>query len=154
LLTNYEIMAKSKKAKVCFFSYDIHPGLKNTKNLKQFLESIFKREQKKLESINYIFCTDKMILWVNKKYLDHDFYTDVITFDLSQNNKTVIAEVYVSIERVRDNARKLGVSIKSELHRVIFHAVLHLCEYNDKTKKDLERMRRIENKLLHNYLNN
>ena len=146
-------MAKSKKAKVRFFSYNIRPGLKNTKKLKQFIESIFKGEQKNLGSINYIFCTDKMILGVNRKYLNHNFYTDVITFDLSQNTKTVIAEVYVSIERVRDNARKLGVSIKSELHRIVFHAALHLCEYNDKTKKDLERMRRIEDKLLHKYFN-
>jgi len=146
-------MATSKKAKVRFFSYDIRPGLNNTGNLKQFIESIFKREQKQLSSINYIFCSDKMVLGINKKYLNHDFYTDVITFNLSTNSKTILAEVYVSIDRVRDNAKNMGVSIKSELHRVIFHAALHLCEYNDKTKRDFKRMRILEEELLHKYFN-
>lgn len=151
LLTNYEIMATSKKAKVRFFSHDIRPGINNIRSLKQFIESLFKREKKNLGSINYIFCSDKTILGINKEYLNHDFYTDVITFNLSTSSKTILAEVYVSIDRVRDNARNLGVSIKSELHRVIFHAALHLCDYNDKTKNDLKRMRALEDELLHQY---
>jgi len=151
LLTNSEIMASSKKTKVHFFSHDIRPNLRNTGNLKQFIQSIFRKEGKTLHSINYVFCSDKVLLRINKEYLDHDFYTDVITFNLSPNSKTLSAEVYVSIDRIRDNARKLRVSITSELHRVIFHAALHLCGYNDKTKKDLETMRGLEDKLLHKY---
>jgi rRNA maturation RNase YbeY len=147
-------MPKSKKAKVCFFSHDIRPNIKNTRSLKQFIESIFKKEQKKLDSINYIFCDDKFLLGINKKYLNHDFYTDVITFNLSPNGKVVSGEVYVSVERIRDNARKLGVTIKYEIHRVIFHAALHLCEYDDKSKKDLQRMRKLEDELLYKYFNN
>ena len=153
MLTNSEIMTTAKKTKIHFFSHDIPTSLKNTTNLKHFIESIFKRERQKLDSINYIFCNDKVILEINKKYLNHDFYTDVITFDLSPDKKAISAEVYISIERIRDNAKQLGLSIKSELHRVLFHAALHLCGYNDKKKKDKEMMRKRENELLARYFN-
>ena len=141
------------KAKVHFFSHDVPTSLKNTANLKHFIESIFKKERQSLDSINYIFCSDKAILEINKKYLNHDFYTDVITFDLSTNNKAISAEVYISIERIRDNAKQLGISIKSELHRVLFHAALHLCGYNDKGIRDKEIMRKKEDQLLSKYFN-
>ena len=108
MLTNSEIMATAKKTKVHFFSHDIPTRLKNTANLKHFIESIFKIERQNLGSINYIFCSDRVILEINKKYLNHDFYTDVITFDLSPDNKTISAEVYISIERIRDNAKQLA----------------------------------------------
>jgi probable rRNA maturation factor len=153
LLTNSEIMASSKKSKVHFFSNDIPTRLKNTTTLKHFIESIFKKEMQSLCSINYIFCSDKAVLEINKKYLNHDFYTDVITFDLSQNNGDITAEVYISIERIRDNAKQLGISIKSETHRVLFHAALHLCGYNDKRIKDKEIMRKKEDQLLTKYFN-
>ena len=153
MLTNSEIMATAKNTKVHFFSYDLPTRLKNTTNLKAFIESIFKREMQCLDSINYIFCSDKVILGINKKYLNHDFYTDVITFDLSPDNKAISAEVYISIERIRDNAKQLGLSIKSELHRVLFHAALHLCGYKDKKKGDKEIMRKKENDLLNKYFN-
>jgi rRNA maturation RNase YbeY len=146
-------MATSKKTKVHFFSHDIPTRLENTTNLKHFIESIFEKEMKNLDSINYIFCSDRVILEINKKYLNHDFYTDVITFDLSPNKIAIAAEVHVSIERIKDNAKQLGVSIKSELHRVIFHAALHLCGYDDKKKKDKEIMRKKENYLLTKYFN-
>jgi probable rRNA maturation factor len=151
LLTNSEIMATAKKTKIHFFSHDIPSSLKNTSTLKHFIELIFKKELQGLDSINYIFCSDKAILEINKKYLNHDFYTDVITFDLSRDNKAISAEVYISLERIRDNAKQLGVSIKSELHRVLFHAALHLCGYNDKKKKDKELMRKMEDELLTRY---
>jgi probable rRNA maturation factor len=144
-------MASAKKTKVHFFSHDIPARIKNTAGLKHFIELIFKKELQSLESINYIFCSDKVILEINKQYLNHDFYTDVITFDLSPNTKAISAEVYISIERIRDNANQLGLSLKSELHRVLFHAALHLCGYNDKKKKEKELMRKKENELLTEY---
>lgn len=153
MLPNSEIMGLQKKTKVQFFSPEIRSSLRKTDNLKLFIESIFRKEQRRLSSINYIFCSDRTILEINKKYLNHDFYTDVITFNFSPSNATITAEVYISLERVRDNAKKLGVSIKSELHRVLFHAVLHLCGYNDKKKKDLEQMRKKEDLLLSQYFN-
>ena len=151
MLTNSEIMATAKKTKVHFFSHDISPNLKNATKLKQFIELIFKMESQSLDSINYIFCSDRAILEINKKYLNHDFYTDVITFDLSPDNKAISAEVYISIERIRDNAKQLGLYIKAELHRVLFHAALHLCGYNDKKKGDKELMRKKEDELLTRY---
>ena len=153
LLTNSEIMVTSKETKVHFFSHDIPTRLENKTNLKHFIESIFEKEMQSLDFINYIFCSDMVILEINKKYLNHNFYTDVITFDLSEHNKAISAEVYVSIERIRDNAEQLGLSIKSELHRVLFHAALHLCGYKDKKKKDKEIMRKRENDLLDKYFN-
>lgn len=144
-------MPASQTTKVHFFSRDVSPRLENTTRLKGFIELIFKNEMRTLDSINYIFCSDKDILEINRKYLNHDFYTDVITFDLSEDNKVVFAEVYVSIERVGDNAKQLGLTKKSELHRVLFHAALHLCGYNDKKKKDKEAMRTKENELLDEY---
>ena len=151
MLTNSEIMAISKKAKVRFFSNDVQTSLRNRSTLKEFIESIFKKENKGLDFINYIFCSDKNLLTINKKFLNHDFYTDVITFNLSENNQHISAEVYVSIDRVRDNAKKIGTSINSELHRVLFHAALHLCGYDDKKKIEIERMRRKEEELLAKY---
>ena len=153
MLTNSEIMATTKKTKVHFFSHDVPTSLKNATKLKQFIELIFKKERQSLDSINYIFCSDRVILEINKKYLNHDFYTDVITFDLSTNHKAISAEVYISIERIRDNSKKLGLTIKSEFHRVLFHAALHLCGYNDKKKKHEEVMRKKENELLAKYFN-
>ena len=146
-------MASSKKTKIHFFSNDVPIPLRNMTKLKNFIESIFKKEMQRLDSINYIFCSDRIILEINKKYLNHDFYTDVITFDLSPNNRSISAEVYISIERIRDNAKELGLTIKSEIHRVLFHAALHLCGYNDKKKKDKEIMRKRENELLAKYFN-
>jgi probable rRNA maturation factor len=153
LLTNSEIMASSKKTKVHFFSHDIPTRLKNATTLKHFIESIFKKEMKSLDSINYIFCSDKAVLEINKKYLNHNFYTDVITFDLSTDDKAISAEVYISIERIRDNAKQLGHTMKSEFHRVLFHAALHLCGYDDKKQRDKNIMRKKENELLAKYFN-
>lgn len=140
-----------KNTKVHFFYIDKATRIKNTGSLKHFIESIFKRERQRLSSINYIFCSDKTILTINEKYLGHDFYTDVITFDLSQNDEPIIAEVYISIDRVRENAKKLGISIKSEVHRVLFHAALHLSGYDDKKKKDIAKIRKKEDELLSRY---
>ena len=81
--------------------------------------------------MSYIFCSDKYLLEINQQFLKHDYYTDIITFDLSETPKQVIAEVYISVDRVKDNARALGVSVKKELHRVIFHGALHLLVFHE-----------------------
>jgi probable rRNA maturation factor len=138
------------KSKVCFFFHLVNPRLTHRTVLKKNIQSVFKREGKKLESLNYIFCSDKVLLKINRKYLKHDFYTDIITFDLSEK-EAVKAEIYISIDRVSENARKLGVLFKSELHRVIFHGVLHLCGYNDKTKAEMKKIREKEDHYLNKY---
>jgi len=152
LFTNFENMPlSSSKSKVCFFFQDVKVNLTNRSGLKRYIQSIFKMEGKKLESINYIFCTDKALLGINRQYLKHDFYTDIVTFDLSETD-SVQAEIYISVERVKENARQLGVSFRSELHRVILHGVLHLCGYKDKSKEEKAKMRRKEDFYLISYL--
>jgi probable rRNA maturation factor len=146
--TNFEIMPS--KPKVCFFFQEVKVSLANRSILKQFLQYVFKKEGKRLESLNYIFCTDTFLLQVNREYLKHDFYTDIITFDLSEN-KAIQAEIYISVDRVRENSMKLGVSFKSELLRVIFHGVLHLCGYNDKTNAEKKKIRTKEEFYLNKY---
>lgn len=135
---------------IFFFFQEVKVNLANRTELKKYIQSIFRKEGKKLESINYIFCTDKILLEINLQYLSHDFYTDIISFDLSETN-AVRAEIFISVDRVKENALQLGVSFKSELHRVVFHGALHLCGYKDKTKTEKEKMRRMEELYLAKY---
>lgn len=141
----------TSKSKVCFFFEHKKFSLQNRAVLKAFIESLFKKEKKKLSSINYIFCTDKRLLEINRQFLQHDYFTDIITFDLSETDST-IAEIYISVDRVKDNAKTLGNSFKAELHRVIFHGALHLCGYGDKTTKEKEVMRKKEDFYLTRHL--
>jgi len=151
LLTNFEIMLSPLSSKVNFFSEDVRSNLKNRKALKSFIEFIFKCEKSSLRSINYIFCTDKKLREINKQYLNHDYFTDIITFNLSEPGKPIISEVYVSIDRIKENAKNIGISYKSELHRVLFHGVLHLCGYSDKRQTDKLIMRSREDFYLLKY---
>lgn len=117
-----------------------------------FIQNIFRKEKRRLESLTYIFCSDEYLLQINKDHLKHDFYTDIVTFDLSETKNAVTGEIYISTDRVRDNASQLGTTLKEEIHRVVFHGALHLCGYKDKTTKDTKKMRNAEDKLLSNYL--
>lgn len=119
--------------------------------LKVFIELMFLREKKDFESLNFIFCTDAYLININKKFLNHNEYTDIITFNLAEKGAPSVGEIYISIERVKDNAKNLGVSFKQELHRVIFHGVLHLMGYKDKTTKEALLMRSKEEEYLYQY---
>ena len=136
--------------RVCFFFEHKKFSLEKRSELKAFIVSLFKKEKKGLFSINYIFCSDKRLLEINRQFLNHDFYTDIITFDLSESNSTQ-AEIYISIDRVRDNAKTLGSSFKSEIHRVIFHGALHLCGYGDKNNIEKKEMRKKEDFFVNQY---
>ncbi len=137
--------------RVHFYCYDRSPSLKDRKGLKRFIEELFRKEKKKLACLSYIFCSDEHLLGINNEFLHHDFYTDVITFDLSPSDSEIEAEVYISPDRVKDNAKQAGVSFNEELHRVIFHGALHLCGYNDKNKGQVTVMRTAEEKYLSLY---
>ena len=118
-------------------------------SLKKFLLKTSKQYNRPIDSLNIIFCDDAYLLSINKQFLSHDFYTDIITFDLgSKKSEPIQAEIYISIERVKDNASKLGTPFIQELHRVVFHGLLHLLGYRDKLKKDQLTMRSMEDKLL------
>jgi probable rRNA maturation factor len=137
--------------KVQFYFLDRNPALKERTRLKLFIEWLFTHEKKKLANLSYIFCSDEHLLGINKDFLKHDFYTDVITFDLSATKTETEGEVYLSVDRIKDNAKQLGVSFTEELHRVIFHGALHLCGYKDKNKVDVLLMRKKEEAYLKSY---
>ena len=137
--------------KIQFYSLDRTPALNERTRLKLFIEKLFITENKILVNLSYIFCSDEHLLNINKDFLKHDYYTDVITFDLSSSRNEIEGEVYLSIDRIKDNAKQLRISFKEELHRIIFHGALHLCGYKDKKKKDLFIMRSKENKYLKRY---
>jgi rRNA maturation RNase YbeY len=132
LFTNFENMANNDSS-IHFFFSSVSPGLKHRKKLKQFLSFLFKSEGYKINSLSYIFSGDKTILKINRQYLNHDFLTDIISFDLSNKPKDIMGEIYISMPRVRENSKVFTTSFSNELHRVIFHGALHLCGYNDKT---------------------
>jgi len=102
-------------------------------------------------SIAYIFCSDEYLLNKNRQFLEHDFYTDIITFPLSETEKEIEAEIYISVDRVKDNAAKFKSDFSDELYRVIFHGVLHLMGFKDKSSKNKETMRAKENEWLRKF---
>lgn len=118
-----------------------------------FILEMLKREKGKPGKIVYIFCSDEYLLEINKRFLKHNYYTDVIGFDLSGNPKEIEAEIYISIDRVRENAEREKVSDEEELHRVIFHGTLHFCGYNDKKREEIIKMKKVENKYISKYFN-
>jgi probable rRNA maturation factor len=126
-------------------------SLANRGLLKTFIHSIFNKEKKPLEKINIIFCDDKYLLSLNRRFLQHDFYTDILSFTLSEANKPLVGEIYISVERVRENARFVESTLTQELHRVIFHGVLHFCGYQDKSGSDIRMMRKKEDRYLSGY---
>ena len=126
-------------------------SLSDRTRLKSFIASLFKKEKRALGEISYIFCSDDYLLAINRQHLQHDYYTDIITFSLSDPGQPIQAEVYISIDRIKDNARQFNTPIKEELHRVIFHGALHLCGYRDKKTEDQKLMRKMEDKYLRSY---
>ncbi len=131
----------ASKPKVYFFFDKISISLRNRIKLKEVIGTIFADNRKHLEQVTYIFCGDKDLLNINRQYLKADYYTDIITFDLSEQKNSITGEIYISIDRIRDNAKELKIPIQTELRRVIFHGALHLCGYNDKTKRENSLMR-------------
>jgi rRNA maturation RNase YbeY len=135
---------------VSFFFETKGFSLTNRTLLKTFISSIFKKEKKMLHSLNYIFVSDKRLLEINQQFLQHDYYTDIITFEMGKGPATE-GEIYISIDRIKDNAQQLGNTFKAELHRVIFHGALHLCGYGDKTANEEKTMRIKEDHYLSKY---
>ncbi|MFN0031320.1 MAG: rRNA maturation RNase YbeY [Flavobacteriales bacterium] len=135
------------KSPIHFFLADIRYKLAQRIALREWIARVVKKERKDVGEINFIFCSDEYLLRMNHDHLRHDYYTDVITFDYS-SEKEISGEIYISVDRVRDNAKTLGVPIANELHRVMIHGVLHLLDYKDKTPADAKRMRAKEDECL------
>lgn len=144
-------MPTNASSKVHFFADSVKVSLQGKTRLKLFIEGLFKKERTKLVSLNYIFCSDAQLLVINRDFLNHDDYTDIISFDLSEPGAGTSGEIYISIDRVRENASLHNTTIKEELHRVLFHGALHLCGYRDKTAAEKVLMRSKEDFYLKRY---
>ena len=131
-----------------FFNQDAPAyTLQNKTLIKVWLEKIMKQYGRTQFEIAYIFSNDEYVLQINQQFLQHDFYTDIITFDYSTKEK-IESEIYISIDRVKENAKELNTTFKKEICRVIVHGVLHLCGLKDKTKAQQNEMRAAENNAL------
>jgi rRNA maturation RNase YbeY len=111
------------------------------------VKTLIRDENKKNGVLNFIFCSDEYLLKLNREYLKHDYYTDIITFDYCEGDK-IAGDMYISVDRVAENARNYGSTFETELRRVILHGVLHLCGYDDKTDEEQISMREKENHYL------
>jgi rRNA maturation RNase YbeY len=126
--------------------------LGNRVALKAFIEKQMKKEGIVIECLQYVFCSDKYLLGINKQFLNHDYYTDIISFDLSETKGQLIGDIYISIDRVKENAKTVKTTQGNELLRVIFHGALHFCGYKDKKPADAKLMRSMEDKWISAYL--
>lgn len=118
-----------------------------TRRTSKWVKDIALKHGKIVGEIAYIFCSDEKILEVNRKFLNHDYYTDVITFDYSEGNK-ISGDIFISLDTVKSNAEELGIDYFNELERIIIHGILHLCGFKDKEPKDKEEMTYQENEAI------
>ena len=124
------------------FNYECDFNIVNEDEFFVWIENVINSENKSLGEISYIFCDDEYLLEINKQYLNHDYYTDIISFDYTEN-EFVSGDIFISIDRVKENASDYGVSFDNELKRVVIHGILHFCGYKDKSQ-DEERMMRLK----------
>lgn len=130
-----------------FFKADVAFRFFGRAKISKWILRVLKQEGAKLSNLNIIFCSDDYLLGINRQYLNHDFYTDIITFDYSEK-RDISGELYISIDRVKDNANSLGATFQQELNRVIIHGVLHLLGFKDKTSRQAKTIRKKEDECL------
>lgn len=130
-----------------FAVQDINFELFQAENVRKWISEVVQRRQKRVGNISYLFCDDEYLLGVNQQYLNHDTYTDIITFDYVAAD-LISGDIMISVDRVGENAGKFGVPFEQELHRVIIHGVLHLLGQGDKSDSEAEEMRRQEEEAL------
>ena len=126
------------------FNYELEFILQDESLYAEWISQVIRSESKKEGDINYVFCDDDYILQINQQYLNHDYYTDIISFDYCVGNE-LHGDIFISIDRVRENAADYNVSFDEELKRVLIHGVLHYCGYKDKTEDEELLMRSKEN---------
>ena len=131
---------------IYFTCHDVGLDLSPAESWAAWISTVISAEGYGLARIDYIFCSDAFLLEVNQAHLGHDDYTDIITFPL--NTDPIMAEIYISIDRVRENAQQLQIPFEDELRRVMIHGVLHLCGYDDHEEEDIEEIRKKENEYL------
>jgi probable rRNA maturation factor len=131
-----------------FFNEDIDFKLKGKNNFKAWLKKVAEKEGFIINDLNYIFCSDKFLHKMNLEYLDHDTYTDIITFDNSEDDNVIEGDIFISIERINDNSKSLNTHFEDEIKRVIVHGLLHLCGYDDHSVEDKAKMRILESQYI------
>ncbi len=132
---------------ISFQVQDVQFTLKNKQVIRQWIAEVAAKEEFSIAPINYIFCSDAHLLDMNKQFLNHNYFTDIISFDYTQG-KRLSGDIFISIDRVADNAQTYKTTFEAELHRVIIHGVLHFMGYKDKTPVDEKKMRSKENSAL------
>ena len=135
-------------AQISFFAEDVKFKLPHPRKSSTWIKETIIKEKRKLESLNFIFCSDEYLREINIQYLNHKTYTDIVTFDQSEEPKTIQGDIFISIDRVKENAANFEVDFDEELHRVLIHGVLHLIGYGDKDPKAKARMRKKEDAYL------
>ena len=125
---------------VSYHNEDCSFRFTNRRTISRWITETISAEGRERGNIAVIFCSDEYLLDINRKHLEHDYYTDIITFDYSEDNR-VSGDLFISIDTVRSNAQEYGASFLQELHRVIIHGVLHLCGYKDKSPSEAKQMR-------------
>jgi rRNA maturation RNase YbeY len=133
---------------IIFFNEDINLKFQGKNIFKAWLKKVAEKEGVKVKNLNYIFCSDNYLHKINMEYLDHDTYTDIITFDNSEDESIIEGDIFISIERVTENSQNLNTVFDDELKRVIVHGLLHLCGYDDHTPEDKAEMRRLESEYI------
>lgn len=133
---------------IVFFNEDIDFKFGQKNQLKAWLKKVAESEGFKMRNLNYIFCSDEYLHKINLEYLDHDTYTDIITFDNSEEEEDIEGDIFVSIERVKDNSQELKTEFLDEFKRVLVHGLLHLCGYDDHSGEDEAQMRELESKYI------
>lgn len=142
-------MSESDDQKILFYSEGIDFTIPTENSIRQWLKSIAKTENKELNYINYVFLSDEGLLSKNKEFLNHDYYTDIISFQMEQN--PIAGDIFISIDRVKENAKTYGIEFITELLRVLSHGLLHFIGYGDKSEKEVKVMRSKEDYYLNQY---
>jgi probable rRNA maturation factor len=137
-----------KKLPIFFYNQESNYTIKHKNRLRNWINTSILSEGHELDTLNFIFCSDEYLLKMNEQYLHHDTYTDIITFDNSEKPNTIAGDIFISIDRVRENAKIFETSLANELQRVIIHGTLHLLGYPDKTKKAKKLMTEKEDEYL------
>ena len=131
---------------ILFHFEDISLDLENKEHIKKILIDYIKNNDNQCNIINYIFCSDEYLLNLNKQYLNHDYYTDILSFQM--DDEPIQGDIFISVDRVEDNANTLGIPFKDELYRVISHGILHFLGYKDKTEGEQKIMRKKEDEMI------
>jgi probable rRNA maturation factor len=134
--------------KITFFSEDVSFKLSSPNKVRRWIKEVIFLEKHTLLEISYIFCSDDYLHNMNVQYLNHDTLTDIITFDNSEDEDQIEGDIFISVDRVKENATQLNLPFETELHRVMIHGILHLCGYKDKTSADNDLMRKKEDACL------